>query len=190
MRLEPLDVQERPHKGALFKQAIKLAKEPKDWDNLLKMLEGFRRAKERVAPAWMAKLVRKANEAGMQHVVLESLRRVASTGLSLRYPDVLHHVLEGIHLKAQESGWEKIATLKALGYAEQVMELLENPLHQGAPSDTHTDPRLDPSVFGIVFEMAAVRAHRYPAKTNPTATVQEYADRLLTLWEQPSGGQV
>jgi len=165
---------------ALF-DAVKLMQEKKDWDNLPNLLQGLRHTGFKTQSLDIKeKVVRKATQAGRQEVILECLRRVADTGMSMNEPEFAATVLLSMHRKAMDSDWHEHQTAKALSWAEMVVALMEHPQHAGNRKlDGENDPRLQPDVIGILLDLAAVRAVKHSESRDIDGKVAEYAVRLL-----------
>ncbi|KAF2815627.1 uncharacterized protein BDZ99DRAFT_405852 [Mytilinidion resinicola] len=184
-QLEPLDVRKDvPNQWEMIKQAVELSKEQDDWENLVKMLEGFHRAGIDVKTSRMLKIIRRANEAGMQHIVLSALQQAEHTGVSLRRPAILEAVLGSIHEKASSSGFDSASTKKALSLAEQVIELLELPAHKSKGRMEFGDPRASPLVISVPLELAASRVAFHPDGKDEDGKVATYAARLMAAFKQ------
>lgn len=185
MPLEHIDrIKDVPSRWTVLKQVIELSKDQKDWENVVKMLEGFHLAGIHFKTRHLLKFIRRANEAGMQHIVLRALQQVKTTGLSLKSPEVLEAVLIGIHNMASRSGWEAGSTKKALGFAEQVMELMEKPEHLGTSFAKFGDPRASPLVIAVPLELAAARAAKHLDGKDKDGKVKMYAVRLMASFKQ------
>ncbi|KAF2492495.1 hypothetical protein BU16DRAFT_515495 [Lophium mytilinum] len=184
-QLEPLDVRKDvPNQWEMIKEAVELSKEQDDWENLVKMLEGFHRAGIDVRTSRMLKIIRRANEAGMQHIVLSALQQAEHTGVSLRRPAILESVLAGIHEKASSSGFDAATTKKALSLAEQVTELLEQPAHKAKGRIEFGDPRASPLVIAVPLELAAARVALHLDGKDEDGKVAKYANRLMASFKQ------
>jgi hypothetical protein len=184
-QLEPLDIRKDvPNQWEMIKQAVELSKEQDDWENLVKMLEGFHRAGIKIKTSRVLKIIRRANEAGMQHIVLAALQQAATTGVTLRSPAVLEVVMTGIHKKAAEAEWSKAGTKKALSLAEQVVELMEMPAHIKTDRAAAVDPRSSPLVISLPLELAATRAALHLDGKDVDGKVAKYAVRLMAAVKQ------
>jgi hypothetical protein len=165
-----------PNRWATFRRIVTDCKTPQDWENLVRAVEGFENAGIAVPPARKALVVRKLNEAGMQHLILKALQRPKATGLRMSDADVLSSVLRGVHDMAAAEGWEKDDTAKAFRFAKQIAELLEDPEHHAA-----LDFRSRPGVVALPTEMAAVLADRHAGDVE---VVKMYAGRLVAALKQ------
>ena len=185
MPLEHIDrIKDVPSRWTVLKQVIELSKDQKDWENVVRMLEGFHLAGIHFKTRHLLKFIRRASEAGMQHIVLRALQQVKTTGLSLKSPEVLEAVLIGIHNMASRSGWEAGSTKKALAFAEQVMELMEKPEHLGTGFAKFGDPRTSPLVIAVPLELATVRAAKHLDRKDKDGKVKMYAVRLMASFKQ------
>ncbi|KAF2191797.1 hypothetical protein K469DRAFT_718825 [Zopfia rhizophila CBS 207.26] len=175
---------DQPDRWRTINDIIRNSSTPSDWENVLRMVEGFHDASIRLKPMWKEKIVRKFNEAGMQHLVLKALQRVERTGLSLKDKGVTGMVFKGIRDKAEGSGWEKEETRKALNLAEQVVELMESKEHLGRTNAMPGDLRASPFVIAVPLELAAVRAKRHTEGQDRDGKVAKYALRIMNALKQ------
>lgn len=156
-----------------------------DWENVVRMLEGFKNAGIKVKSHRLEMVVRKLNDAGQQRLVLKALQRAKATGLSLRDRGVLLQVLKGVHDQAALSDWDKDETAKALRFAKQITELLEDEEHRGdkgrAAMVGPQDWRGAPEVIAVPTELAAKMAERYEGDV---AEVKGLAGRLVGALKQ------
>ncbi|KAI9793428.1 MAG: hypothetical protein M1816_000321 [Peltula sp. TS41687] len=168
---------------------LELMKTPGDWENLPLLLAEWKiagRKHGRSLPP-VEKWVRRANEAGMQGVVVECVKQVARTGLCLTEVRVVREVMWGAHLRGHqhERGWEdERITGKALAHAENVERLMEGPLHAGGLEEgmEMVDPRTQPDVVGVLLETAAIKALKHQDGLDGDRKVARYAERLMGCW--------
>ncbi|KAK5167309.1 hypothetical protein LTR04_007288 [Oleoguttula sp. CCFEE 6159] len=189
VRLEHINVtKDIPRSTTIRHEMLNLLKEPKDWDNVPAFLEGFSSSKS-AAPLgfdFLDKLVRRASEAGQQHIILQCLQMVEKTGMSLRKLPLVESVMWSARKKAQEGNWDNASTEKALKYAEQVAALMETEAHGTGRLLQKADPRKAPSVIGFLLELAAVRAYKHTGGKDVDGKVKKYAERLLAALPAPS----
>jgi len=178
------------------REAVKLMKDKKDWDNLPPLLEGLHTAgrKKVFKKDSLQTLVRKAGMAGRQDIILECARRVSKTGFALKDRSVVEQVMWWIQWKAASENWSAKATKKALTLAEQVSILLEDERHSGGRLVlSNLDPRVSPGVIGVLLELAATQAKLQGGKDDD-GKVRMYAERLInsmrhdTDWHDDSRG--
>jgi hypothetical protein len=184
IRLEHLDVtKDQPPKKA-FLQFFDLAKEPKDWQNLPALLEGWHHARPNLPVNWYPKMILRANQAGMLPIIIQCLWQVESNGFTLSTPIVRHAVFQSIRINAKESGWDKKVTEKSLKQAQTVLELMEKPEHCGSRTVSDSDPRAEPVAIGLPLELAATRAKTQFGGKDEDGLVATYANRLITALSQ------
>jgi len=137
---------------------------------------------------WCEKWTHAAFRAGFPDIAMLALRRVETTGLSLRMPRVRYAALLGIRASAQEEGgkWgdaERVG--RAARRAEGLAELMEHEEHCGKRHVGVEDPRASPFVIGTVAEMVALSAR--VAGVGVDGQVREkvrvYAGRLVACLE-------
>jgi len=150
------------------------------------VLEGFHSAGIELKPQWQELVVRKLNESGHHSIVLKALQRVKATGLRLSNYPVAVRVLKGAHERAADSDWDKDETVKALRYARQVVELMEEEEHNAVSSikgakKGPTDWRSAPYVVAVPTELAAMVAQKHEGDVE---LVKNLANRLVNVLKQ------
>lgn len=173
-----------PRRWSTLKSVLDNSKTPEDWENVVRMLEGFHNAGIHLKPQWMQSVVSALNKNAMHHLVFKALRRAGKTGLRLNDPGVTHQWLEGLHEKAAASEWDAGETTKALGFAEQTVELMENDEHLGKVDPGKGDLRADPYVIAVPLELAAARALKATDGQDRDGKVAKYASRLMNALHQ------
>jgi hypothetical protein len=163
--LEHIDRNHRPNRWATLREIVQKSKSREDYENVVRMLEGFDNAGIKLKPERQEFVVRHMNLNGMQSLVLKAVQRAGKTGVRMSEYRVLLQVLRGVHDKAALSDWDKDETIKMLRYARQIVELLEDEEHCGGKSRgdkvAENDWRGKPSVVAVPTEMAAVLADRH-----------------------------
>ncbi|ORY19181.1 hypothetical protein BCR34DRAFT_595623 [Clohesyomyces aquaticus] len=173
-----------PSKRKTFKEVVALAETPADWENVLRMVQGFYDAGLEITPDRKEKVIRCLGEAGMHHLILKALQRSGDTGIKIKNGDeLLWMVLRQMRLKASAE-WEKEETKKALSLVEQIMELMENKDHLGGQDVLPGDLRANPLVIALPLELAAVRAKKHTEGQDKDGKVAKYALRLMKALEQ------
>ena len=158
-------------------------KEGRDWQNLPGFLEGLKTAKRKLHPWQIEKMVRRANLAGRQGVVLECLRRVESTGVGLWDDNVVSEVMRGAVMKASQGAWSRDAVEKAAKFARDVWDLLHDPRH-AAKSRAQ---RARPEIIGILVQLEAARHLLSPSASEnkiDTGKLQSAVELLLSHWDE------
>lgn len=159
--------------------AVDLMQTKADWDNLPLLLQGLHGANRKLKPRHAARIVRKACLAGRHDVALECARRVATTGLSLHDPEIVTELMWQLQKKAADADWSEKQTKQALGWAEMVADMLEDPRHAGSRVVSYIDPRTLPEVIAVLLQLSAVRASKHLAGKDEDGKVARYAERLL-----------
>ncbi|KAJ9629787.1 hypothetical protein H2203_002168 [Taxawa tesnikishii (nom. ined.)] len=182
--LEHIDrTRDIPARVPLLQQTVDLMQAPEDWKQLPAILEGLHKAKAAVKTSFLEKTVRKAIQAGQLRTVLACLQKANATGLSLRNERILRLVIWGLHQEAQTESWDQEHLKKALQYANNVAQLLEQAQHGTGRTVLPNDPRTDPAVIGVYLELAAVNAWKYQDKKDTDGSVMKYAERLMSCFE-------
>jgi hypothetical protein len=183
--LEHIDRNHLPDRFKTFKAVIAQSETKEDWENVVRMMEGMENAGIVVKKAWQEMVVRHLNMSGMQHLVLKALQRPKATGLRLSNWGVLVQVIRSVHDKAALADWVKEETNKALRLAKQVVELMDDEAHCGAPSrgemKSEGDYRGKPVVVALPTELAAVLAEKHGGDKEE---VKKMAGRLVNALQQ------
>jgi hypothetical protein len=169
-----------PDRSKQLRAILAKSTTPADWENVLRVMEGYENAGIRMKPRWQEEIVRKLGRAGMQHLVLKALQRAEATGLRLREWRVVTQVIRVVREKAALADWGHDELKKALSMAEQVVELMEDDAHLGKAIGP-ADHRSNPLVIALPLEMAAELAYRHDGDIEK---VKKYAQRLMTALKQ------
>lgn len=169
-----------PHRRKHLYQIIEQSKTKEDWENVIRVMEGYESAGIHMRIEWQEKIVKKMRDAGMQHLILKALQRANATGVRLRNWGVVVAVLGAVRSKAAAANWEKEHLEKALKLAEQVVELMEHNDHLGK-AQGEADYRTHPAVIAAPLELAAELAYRHDGDMEK---VKKYAGRLMKGLQQ------
>ncbi|KAJ8111963.1 hypothetical protein OPT61_g5567 [Boeremia exigua] len=185
--LEPIDSVIRPSRWGSLKAAVDQSKTTADWENVVRILEGYHSAGITAKPRWQEKVVRSLFKNGHHNIVLKALQRVKATGLRLSNPLVTYRVLKSAHDRAANSDWDAEETAKALRYARQIVELMEEEEHHAVQSKgtktAQADCRSRPFVVAVPTELAAIIAHKHDGDVEIVKTL---ANRLVNALKQDS----
>jgi hypothetical protein len=183
--LQHLNRNHLPNQSHTFRSIVDKSETKDDWENVVRMLEGFENAHIRLKNDLREKAVRKLNSAGYQNLVLKALQRPQATGLRLRNFSLLVQVLRGLHDKAVMADWDQDETQKALKIARQVVELMDDQDHCGGAKSgdllSNGDWRGKPVVIALPTELAAVLAARY---NGDKEEVKKLTSRLVNALKQ------
>lgn len=156
-------------------------KDAKDWQNLPGFLEGLKTAKRQLHVWQIEKMIRRANIAGRQGVVLECLRRAEGTRVRLRDVQVVREVMWGAVMRAQQGNWEKEPVEQALKLARAAWDLMEDPRHvmkARAVGPEHV-ARTRPEVVGVMVQLEAAKALLVAEGKDEGERVESMVERLL-----------
>jgi hypothetical protein len=190
IRLSHLDVTKDQPKKKVFLEYLDLAKEPKDWQNLPALLEGWHHARPNMPAHFYSKTIRQANQAGMLPIIIQCLWQVESNGFTLSEPAIRHAIFLSIRINAKDSDWDKNVTEKSLKQIQTVLELMEKPEHCGSRIVSDSDPRAEPVAIGVPLELAARRAKTQFGGKDEDGLVATYANRLITALGQQKSALV
>ena len=186
--LKPLDhLYDEPAKKPSWNQVLALLKEggtKKDWDVVPPLLEGFERSKRKVTLGMMQKMISWAGDAGAQNMVKDCARRVQRTGLSLSHANIVRQVMLLATTIAIQSRWSKEGLDKAIKFAEEILELMEDPrqVQDSSTYDRAIDPRQRPEIVGMILSLVATRAVKFTGARDEDGKVRRYMDIMLRLW--------
>jgi len=169
-----------PDRSKTLRAIIAKSTTQADWENVLRVMEGYENAGVRMKTGWQEQVVRKLGQAGCQHLVVKALKRAADTGLRLREWGVIREVIRGVRDKAAGAEWAQEDLKKAVNMAEQVVEMMEEDEHLGKAVGA-ADHRSNPMVVALPLEMAAELAYRHDGDVE---RVKKYAQRLMTALKQ------
>ena len=172
-----------PRTWNAFNNVILLSKDEQDYQNVIRILKDFKLANIVPKRGWLAKLARYMISKGMLPLLIQILRGVEKTQMSLRDRELLNIVLLGIRKNAEGSNWDPAATQNSLRYAEEVIAMLESPLHGGSRRLEANDPRISPEIFGFVVELAGIMVRKFDEEKIQRETLERYVERFLSMFE-------
>ncbi|KAI9850950.1 MAG: hypothetical protein M1838_004735 [Thelocarpon superellum] len=196
VQLEPINrLQDEPSFRKSLPRILSLMREPSDWRVVPAFLAELQTAKRKVTPGQAQKIVRKANEAGRQDIVIECVKRVSKTGLRLNDVHLAREVIWGSYMRAMRAEWAASEVAKAFSQAEYIVDLFEDERHGGGWMVRREDARADPGIIGVLLALSASQARRgQSADGDETGTgtgtgtgigkekVETYAHRLRAAW--------
>ena len=190
--LEFLDRNKLPNRLRSLTEVIRKAETTEDWENVVRVVEGFHSAGIRVRPDWYDMVVRNLLEHGHSSIVLRALQRVKATGLRLDNYLVTFRLLRDCHDRAVRSDWDAEETKLALRYAQHVVELMEQEEHHAAPprkaaEAVQPDWRSKPFVIAAPLELTAVLAQKHSGNVDAVKTL---ANRLVHALKQDNDATI
>ncbi len=156
--------------------------EAKDWRNLPGFLEGLKTAGRKLKSRQVEKMVRRANAAGRQGVVLEVLRRGEGTGVRLQEVGFVREVMLGAVMRAIAGNWELEAVKEGEKYSRAYWELLWDEKHRVVRS-AEEDPKRRAEVVGVVVEMVAAGIMKGEGGEGKVQDMRGLVERLLGCWQ-------
>jgi len=124
----------------------------------------------------------KNSPSGMGSVV-QALRGVRSTSLTLQDKSVFKEVIRGLRTVAESRrkdsvrGWSKAQINKAIRCSDEVSKLMCDERHSSTGSKNKDERMGDKFVIGHWLELRAVRAKKYPSKDE--TELKQYFSRLV-----------
>jgi hypothetical protein len=175
---------DQPGRWEAFREVLVMSKTPEDWENVLRLLEGYHDAGIRFGVNQYRVIVRRMFAANMHHLVLKALQRVEKTGLRLREHYLIMTVFQGLHFRAAKSEFAEEDTTKMLRFAEQCVELMEEPEHLGRKDIVPGDSRTLPDVIAVPAALAVARAKKHLNGKDEDGKVKRYTSRLIEALQQ------
>ena len=187
--LEFIDRNRLPNRLRSLTEVIRKAETTEDWENVVRVVEGFHSAGIVVRPDWYDMVVRNLLEHGHSSIVLRALQRVKVTGLRLDNYLVTFRLLRDCHDRAVRSDWDAEETKLALRYAQHVVELMEQEEHHArkAATTVQSDWRSKPFVIAVPLELTAVVAQNHRGNVD---TVKILANRLVHALKQDGNATI
>lgn len=145
-------------------------------------MEGLKTARRSIKAFQIEKLVRRANVAGQQGVVMELLKRVDKTGVGIWDLSIAKEVMLGAVLKGVHGNWSQSAAERACRYAEAIWELIWDPGHSDGAKKMGSDIRRAPEVLGYLVLVHAVRARQ--GGEGEVEMVRKHVQLMLKDWER------
>jgi len=172
-----------PNVKKAVREAYKLMREKKDFDNLPSIFKGATKSKFPIDKDMKQSIVRAAVNHGQSDSILECIRQKVFT--NEEYGAITSRLIWELQSQALESDWEEHCTKKALLSAEKALLMLYEDYYR--PEHSATDPRGRPEVIGQLLELAAVRASRHLGGKDVDGKVELYAKSLLGTLENGIG---
>lgn len=152
------------------------------WENLPGFLAGLKISKRKLKGYQMEKIVRRACKQGKEGLIMQCMKQVERTGLSLWDAGAAREMMLASVRRADEAGWTKNGVAGALKFAEAVWLLIQDPRH-ALPKrrDGLVDPMSRPDIVGILLQLHSANAlHQLPdPPNNDISAVRSYATMIL-----------
>lgn len=175
-----------PRSRDLMRQAVRLMATRDDWNNLPRMLAGYRNAERRILAKDVSDIVKNAGRSGNIYAIIDALRNVKESGLRIRTLAFADEVLYWVQMRAVESGFAEDPTAKTKTWAVMLRELMEDPDHSKHPTWPGRIPlHREPQIVGQVLHAAAAQAVYHQGGEDADGKVAELAETLSYVW--PAG---
>ena len=182
--MEPIDItKDVPNIKKTVREAYKLMKEKKDFDNLPSIFKGASNAKFPIDKVMKQSIVRAAVNHGQSDSILECIRQKVFT--NEEYGAIASRLIWELQYQALAKNWEEQYTNKALLSAEKALLMLYEDYYR--PRHSAIDLRGRPEVIGQLLELAAVRASKYLGGKDVDGKVEMYATSLLAALQNGVG---
>lgn len=153
------------------------------WENLPAFLAGLKISKRKLKGYQMEKIVRRACKQGREGLIMQCMKQVERTGLSLWDAGAAREMMMASVRRANEAKWTKNGVAGALRFAEAVWSLMQEPRHAlPKKRDGLADPMSRPEIVGILLQLHSANAlHQLPdpPSSKHMSAVRSYATMLL-----------
>lgn len=153
------------------------------WENLPAFLAGLKISKRKLKGYQMEKIVRRACKQGKEGLIMQCMKQVERTGLSLWDAGAAREMMLASVRRANEARWTKNGVAGALKFAEAVWSLMQDPRHAlPKKRDGLVDPMSRPEIVGILLQLHSANAlHQLPdpPSSKQISAVRSYATMLL-----------
>jgi hypothetical protein len=182
-------VTDLPNTHKLVAKALNIMKKPKDFQNLIPLLEGCERANRKLAAPLRSVMIGKAGMHKSFHIIMDCIKGVKRTGFKLDRSQIINEVLTWLQLPAIQSGWKEAKTKTALKNVRLILNLLEGDEHHAPNKETKGRFPFyrDPQILAARLHMAAARAVHHRGGKDVDGTVTKYASELVALWPEGAG---
>lgn len=131
----------------------------------------------------MEKIVRRACKQGKEGLIMQCMKQVERTGLSLWDAGAAREMMLASVRRANEARWTKNGVAGALKFAEAVWSLMQDPRHAlPKKRDGLVDPMSRPEIVGILLQLHSANAlHQLPdpPSIKHMSAVRSYATMVL-----------
>lgn len=179
-----------PKTHTLVNKALDLMKTRDDWDNLVRLTSGLRRAHRLVNRSLILAIIRHAGKSGNMYAVVDAFRNSKRSGLRIRNLPTMDNCLHYLQSAAVESGYAEEPTRDALTWANMLLELSQDPEH-AKPSSAKVETRplrplhREPQVIGQLLHLAAAQAvHHRGGRDSDDGQVAKLAETLALVWPE------
>lgn len=172
-----------PNIKRTVREAYRLMREKKDFDNLPSIFKGTSNAKFPIDKDMKQNIVRAAVNHGQSDSILECIRQKVFT--NEEYGAIASRLIWELQYHALVSNWEEHVTQKSLSSAEKAILMLYEDYYR--PRKSAVDIRGRPEIIGQILELAAVRASKHLGGKDVGGKVEVYAKSLLAALQNGIG---
>jgi hypothetical protein len=180
---------EMPNTRKALRRVFDCMKTPADFKNVPPLLEGCVRARRKVDPEMLTKLIRRASMHGGLQVIVDCVKAVGRTGFKLDTSEKINELLTWIQHPAIMSGFNKAKTQTALKQVQLILNILESEqIHWPSKESEGRFPFYrDPQMLAARLHMAAAMAVYHQEGKDENGKVTKYAQELVALWPENAG---
>lgn len=184
VQLRPLHRADEPRTPSSLAKILDLLPQAGEsaWENLPAFLAGLKISKRKLKGYQMEKIVRRACKQGKEGLIMQCMKQVERTGLSLWDAGAAREMMLASMRRADEAKWTKNGVTGALKFAEAVWLLMQDPRHAlPKKRDGLVDPMSRPEIVGILLQLRSANAlHQMPdPSSNNMSAVRSYATMIL-----------
>lgn len=185
VQLRPLHRSDEPRTISSLAKILDLLPQAGEgaWENLPAFLAGLKISKRKLKGYQMEKIVRRACKQRKEGLIMQCMKQVERTGLSLWDAGAAREMMLASVRRANEARWAKNGVAGALKFAEAVWSLMQEPLHAlPKKRDGLVDPMSRPEIVGILLQLHSANAlHQLPdpPSSKYMSAVRSYATILL-----------
>lgn len=184
VQLRPLHRADEPRTPSSLAKILDLLPQAGEsaWENLPAFLAGLKISKRKLKGYQMEKIVRRACKQGKEGLIMQCMKQVERTGLSLWDAGAAREMMLASMRRADEAKWTKNGVTGALKFAEAVWLLMQDPRHAlPKKRDGLVDPMSRPEIVGILLQLHSANAlHQLPdPPSNNMSAVRSYATMIL-----------
>ncbi|KAL2886196.1 hypothetical protein HOO65_060026 [Ceratocystis lukuohia] len=189
-RFETLNFKKKdvPNSRAILLKAISLMKTRADWDNLVRLLNGYARSKRTIKLHDRFRMIREAGRTGNIWSIIEAMRHSEKSGLYLRHLPPVDEIMYWLCHKAVSNNWSASETKQAATWATIVMDILEEPEHR-RPNQSLSPRALhrEPQVLAQYLMLLAAQSVFHGNKLDAGGHVSKIAKILALEWPAGKG---
>lgn len=184
IQMRPLNrLRDEPGTEASLAKVLDLMKEDKDWNNFPEFLSCLRMANRKLRDWQVEKIARRACMAGKEDVLLECVRRVKRTRISLGDVNVARELMWVAMRRTQVGSWKESHIQRGINLAEQLWVMMHDPSHSKEHEPGIVRPLGRPEIIGVLVQLHAAKASMCKNGQDEEGKVKKYVEILLAVWK-------